>query len=118
MAGAASLGPSLSAANIHWVKTEARSEKGSNLVGVERTARILAAVAEAESPNLTEIARRTSLNEATVLRYLNSLTALGYIERFNATQYRLGWEMFRLGQRAFSGQVPSEAIRPTMERLV
>jgi len=100
------------------VKTEARSEKGSNLVGVERTARILTAVAEAESPNLTEIARRTSLNEATVLRYLNSLAALGYIERFNATQYRLGWEMFRLGQRAFSGQVPSEAIRPTMERLV
>ena len=53
-----------------------------------------------------------------MLRYLNSLAALGYIERFNATQYRLGWEMFRLGQRAFSGQVPSEAIRPTMERLV
>jgi DNA-binding IclR family transcriptional regulator len=49
---------------------------------------------------------------------LNSLASLGYIERFNATQYRLGWEMFRLGQRAFSGQVPSEAIRPTMERLV
>jgi IclR family acetate operon transcriptional repressor len=100
------------------VKTEARPEKGSNLIGVERTARILNAVAEAESGNLTEIARRTGLNEATVLRYLNSLVSLGYIERFNAAQYRLGWEIFRLGQRAFSGQVPSEAILPTMERLM
>ncbi|WP_197380915.1 IclR family transcriptional regulator [Mycolicibacterium mengxianglii] len=100
------------------MKKEAASDKGSNLIGVERTARILTAVAEAESGNLTEIARRTALNEATVLRYLNSLVSLGYIERFNSTQYRLGWEMFRLGQRAFSGQVPSDAIRPTMERLV
>lgn len=100
------------------MKTEARSEKASTLIGVERTARILTAVAEAESGNLTEIARRTDLNEATVLRYLNSLASLGYVERFNAAQYRLGWEMFRLGQRAFSGQVPSEAIMPTMERLV
>ena len=110
--------PSLGTGNLHWVKTDARPEKGSNLIGVERTARILNAVAEAESGNLTEIARRTALNEATVLRYLNSLVSLGYIERFNATQYRLGWEIFRLGQRAFSGQVPSEAILPTMERLM
>ncbi|MDV3127446.1 IclR family transcriptional regulator [Mycobacterium sp. 21AC1] len=100
------------------MKTEARSEKGSNLIGVERTARILTAVAEADSGNLTEIGRRTGLNEATALRYLNSLASLGYVERFNSAQYRLGWEMFRLGQRAFSGQVPSEAIRPTMESLV
>src|SRR4051812_49154864 len=106
---------SLGTGSLHWVKTEARPEKGSNLIGVERTARILNAVGEAESGNLTEIARRTALNEATVLRYLNSLVSLGYIERFNSTQYRLGWEIFRLGQRAFSGQVPSEAILPTME---
>jgi len=100
------------------VKTETRAEKSSNLIGVERTARILRAVAEAENGNLTEISRRTELNEATVLRYLNSLAALGYVERFNAAQYRLGWEIFRLGQRAFSGQVPSEAVLPTMERLM
>lgn len=109
---------SLRPGNLHWVKKQARPEKGSNLIGVERTARILSAVADAENGNLTEIARRTELNEATVLRYLNSLAALGYVERFNATQYRLGWEIFRLGQRAFSGQVPDEVIRPTMERLM
>jgi IclR family acetate operon transcriptional repressor len=100
------------------VKSDATPDKSSSLIGVERTARILQAVAEAESANLTEIARATALNEATVLRYLNSLTALSFIERFNATQYRLGWEIFRLGRRAYSGQVPSEAILPTMERLL
>lgn len=100
------------------MKTAAGPEKSANLIGVERTARILAAVAESEIGNLTEISRRTELNEATVLRYLNSLSSLGYVERFNANQYRLGWEIFRLGQRAFSNQVPSDAVLPTMERLV
>ncbi len=111
-------GRSLGTGNLHWVKAAPPPEKGSNLIGVERTARILTAVADAESGNLTEISRRTALNEATVLRYLNSLGSLGYVERFNTNQYRLGWELFRLGQRAFSGQVPSDAILPTMERLV
>lgn len=100
------------------MKTASVSEKPSTLIGVERTARILTAVADSEVGNLTEIARRTELNEATVLRYLNSLSSLGYVERFNANQYRLGWEIFRLGQRAFSNQVPSDAVVPTMERLV
>jgi DNA-binding IclR family transcriptional regulator len=100
------------------VKTASVSEKPSTLIGVERTARILTAVADSEVGNLTEIARRTELNEATVLRYLNSLASLGYVERFNAAQYRLGWEIFRLGQRAFSGQVPTDVVLPTMQRLM
>lgn len=100
------------------MKTASGPDKSANLIGVERTARILSAVADSEVGNLTEISRRTELNEATVLRYLNSLSALGYIERFNANQYRLGWEIFRLGQRAFSNQVPSDVVLPTMERLM
>lgn len=100
------------------MKTTAAAEKPSTLIGVERTARILTAVADSEVGNLAEISRRTELNEATVLRYLNSLSALGYVERFNANQYRLGWEIFRLGQRAFSNQVPADAVVPTMERLM
>lgn len=109
---------SVSTGTVHWVKSDAPSDKGSSLIGVERTTRILQCVADAGSANLTEIARGTTLNEATVLRYLNSLASLGFIERFDANQYRLGWEMFRLGRRAYSGQVPSDAILPTMERLV
>ena len=100
------------------MKTTDGPEKAPTLIGVERTARVLTAVADSEIGNLTEIARRTELNEATVLRYLNSLSALGYVERFNANQYRLGWEIFRLGQRALSNQVPSDVVLPTMERLM
>ncbi|MCK0089243.1 IclR family transcriptional regulator [Rhodococcus sp. F64268] len=97
------------------VATESRS---STLSGVERTARILQAVEAAGSSNLAEIARRTNLNEATVLRYLNSLSSLGFIERVEPATYRLGWEIFRLGQRTLSTQVPRAAIRPAMESLV
>lgn len=110
--------PALGTGNLHPVKAAVDTEKSAGMIGVERTAKILSAVGDSDVGNLTEIARRTGLNEATVLRYLNSLCTLGYVERFNANQYRLGWEIFRLGQRAFSNQVPSDAVIPTMERLV
>jgi DNA-binding IclR family transcriptional regulator len=93
-------------------------EAGNTLSGVERTVRVLKAVEAAGSTNLADVARRSGLNEATALRYLNSLTNLGFIERFDATQYRLGWEVFRLGQHAISGRVPRDAVRPTMEDLL
>jgi IclR family acetate operon transcriptional repressor len=93
-------------------------EPANTLSGVERTVRVLKAVEAAGSTNLADIARRTGLNEATALRYLHSLTNLGFIERFDNTQYRLGWEVFRLGQHAISGRVPRETVRPTMEELL
>lgn len=100
------------------MKDQEPGESKSTLVGVERTARILQAVEVAETSSLAEIARRTELNEATVLRYLTSLTALGFIERVESSRYRLGWEIFRLGQRVLDGRVPRDAIRPVMEALV
>lgn len=87
------------------------------LIGVERTVRVLRAVESLESPYLAEIARTAQLNEATTLRYLSTLSALGFIERLDGPRYRLGWELFRLGQRALEGFAPSDAIRPTMEGL-
>lgn len=77
-------------------------EVSTTLSGVERTVRILKAVEAAGATNLADIARRAGLNEATALRYLNSLSNLGFIERFDSTQYRLGWEVFRMGQHAIS----------------
>lgn len=100
------------------MKDDEGGEVPNTLSGVERTVRILKAVEAAGSTHLADIARRSGLNEATALRYLNSLNNLGFIERFNATQYRLGWEVFRLGQHAISGRVPRDAVRPTMEDLL
>ncbi|GFG53532.1 hypothetical protein CQY20_12945 [Mycolicibacterium agri] len=93
-------------------------EVSTTLSGVERTVRILKAVEAAGATNLADIARRAGLNEATALRYLNSLSNLGFIERFDSTQYRLGWEVFRMGQHAISDRVPRDAVRPTMENLL
>jgi DNA-binding IclR family transcriptional regulator len=100
------------------VKSSAATTERNSLVGVERAVRVLQSLADAESINLAELARATDLSEATVLRYLNSLTSLGFVERCEAARYRLGWEVFRLGQRALAGHVPRQAVRPVMEQLL
>jgi DNA-binding IclR family transcriptional regulator len=100
------------------VKAGDKAQEPTSLIGVERTVRILQALEQAESANLAEVSRRTSLNEATVLRYLLTLVPLGFVERLDTGRYRLGWELYRLGQRALTGYVPREAVRPTMEALL
>ncbi len=72
------------------------SETGSTprvLDGVRRTARILRALEASGAAPLAEIARAVSLSDATVLRYLNSLIAVGFVERDGRSLYRLGWEL-------------------------
>lgn len=85
---------------------------------MDRTVRVLQAIAGAEKPHLAEVARRAGLNEATALRYLTTLAGLGLVEKVDGRHYRLGWEIFRLGQRARLDYVPRDAIRPVMEELV
>jgi DNA-binding IclR family transcriptional regulator len=99
------------------VKDEA-PKTGSTLIGVERTVRVLQAVEQAEIAHLADIARRAGLNEATTLRYLGTLTSLGFIDRLDGPRYQLGWETFRLGQRALSRYVPRAIVRPVMDALV
>ena len=93
-------------------------KESGGLIAVERTARVLKAVESAERPHLAEIARRAELNEATTLRYLTTLVGLGFVERVDGRRYRLGWELFRLGERARQGDVATHAILPVMEGLV
>ncbi|MEO9322224.1 IclR family transcriptional regulator [Nocardioides sp. C4-1] len=93
-------------------------DTASGLIAVDRTVRVLQAVSRTERPHLAEVARQAGLNEATALRYLTTLAGLGFVEKVDGRHYRLGWEVFRLGQRALLDHVPRDAIRPVVEDLV
>lgn len=72
----------------------------------------------AESFPLSELARRLSINKATCLSVLNTLTSTGYVAREEATKrYRLGHMLLAAGHAAQHALSSLAAARVEMDRL-
>ena len=67
---------------------------------VLRTINILETLSECESSNLENLSRETELPKATLLRFLSSLSNLGYVYRDSADRYHLTLKMFSVGSKS------------------
>ncbi|WP_290687311.1 MULTISPECIES: IclR family transcriptional regulator [unclassified Haematobacter] len=91
--------------------------KNGGVAAVDRALSLLSAFGVGDnSLSLTELAARTGLYKSTALRLLNSLIQAEYVSR-EGDEYRIGREIFRLGEiyRRYHGL--REAVIPAMQRL-
>lgn len=90
-------------------------EKQMSAVG--RTISILEALSKEESINLENLAKITGLPKATLLRFLSSLSSLGYVYRDNADMYHLTLKMFSVGSRSLNHVDLINTARPFTKKL-
>jgi len=94
-------------------------EKKPAAVGsVVKAFTIVEALAEEEELGVTQIARRTNLNKATVYRLLWTLKELGYLRQDRrADKYRLSYKLMAIASRITRSQDFVTVARPVLERL-
>lgn len=90
---------------------------------VDRTMQLLGAVAEdgGRPKTLSEVARKAEMPEPTTLRYLATLTELGFVEHEQSGEqgrYRLGVALFALAERAIGNADIRGRALPHMQRLL
>jgi len=64
-----------------------------------------------------ELARRLNLPRATVFRMLNTLEAMGFLQRVGSNEYRLGLAVLRMGFEFLSSLELTQLGQPVIERL-
>lgn len=84
---------------------------------VSRTIKVLEILSFYKSINLEQLAKDTDLPKATLLRFLGTLVALGYVYRDPYDQYSLTLKMFSVGSRALEYFDLIRIARPIAEEL-
>ncbi|MFT3718515.1 IclR family transcriptional regulator [Pseudorhodoferax sp.] len=84
---------------------------------LERGLRLLGEFGEARTLSAPECARRLNLPRSTVFRLLNTLEAMGYLERTEGNDYRLGMAVLRLGFDYLASLDLTELGQPVLVRL-
>lgn len=90
----------------------------SHIQSLERGLRILEIIGESSRDlSLTDIARLSGLNKSTVQRFLNTLTALGYVNREENKRYFLGTRVLSLGYYFLDSSSLVGIARPYVDEL-
>lgn len=77
-------------------------ENKNQLSAVNRTILILETLSNISKINLEQLAKKTKLPKASLLRFLNSLISLGYIYKDSNDLYSLSLKMFSIGSNSLS----------------
>lgn len=85
--------------------------------GVARAITILEALSNVESINLENLSKQTNIPKATLLRFLQSLHQLGYVNRDAADMYSLTLKMFAVGSKALRHTDLINTARPFAKEL-
>lgn len=94
-----------------------RENEEKQMSAVGRTLAILEALSKAESINLEQLAKSTSLPKATLLRFLSTLVTLGYVSRDDGDKYHLTLKMFSIGSRSLNHISLVDVARPFTKKL-
>jgi DNA-binding IclR family transcriptional regulator len=95
------------------------TESADAVQSIERSARVIAAIAQAETDGVraVDVATRTGLHKTTVHRILATLEGLGWVEHNDLGQYRVGLELVALGLAGASRRGVVELAGPHLARL-
>ena len=92
--------------------------KDYHIAAVDRSLRVLEALAEQPRMGVTDLARKLGLTKSITFRLLHTLEARGFVSR-DADQpiYSLGYRIGVLGERAGQQNTLLAAAKPALERL-
>lgn len=97
--------------------SDAEDTGEKQISAVSRTIRVLEILSRHKTINLENLARETDLPKATLLRFLGTLTNLGYVYRDVYDQYSLTLKMFSVGSHSLEHLDLLRVARPVAEGL-